>query len=346
MVNKEMAKDCIENKECRMCQSKDMISYLNLGDMPTEKMIKKCFICGNKDFKFLYYNKDRLYGVPGRFRIEKCKLCGLIFVNPSPKDLGKYYPGDYYSFNKIRECNNFKMKYKLLLYKLNHYNSRPFLKFLLTPTRQFVRHINLNNKKRLLDVGCGSGQFLYEMGELGLTELHGVEPYGCHINSKKYNLNIKKCSLLSAKYPSNYFYTITLCHSLEHMDNPVEILKEIKRILKRKGELVIEVPNTNSFNFWIFGKRWFNLDTPRHLYNYNDKNLTFYLESLGFKIKKIRYKGNTLSLSSLNYFFTERGFKIDKKIIGFFSYINSILFDKILSIFKLGEHIEIICEKE
>jgi ubiquinone/menaquinone biosynthesis C-methylase UbiE len=314
--------------------------------------INKCFLCGSKNFKFLYYNTDRLYGVPGQFRIEQCNKCKIIFLNPQPKnsELEKYYPNMYYSFDKIKTEDNRKIKLKLLLYKLNYYKNRKLLKLLLLPIRKFVRTADLKKTNKILDVGCGSGQFLYEMKRLGIIDCYGVEPYGFdEKGAKKHNLNIKKCDLLSAKYPSNFFDIITLNHVLEHMSNPDKILKEIKRILKVGGKLIIEVPNANSLNYAVYGKRWYNLDTPRHLYSYSDKNLHIYLESLGFDITSIKYKGNTLNLGSLDSIFTEMGFKLfikaRKKIMHAVAFINVFLFDKILSILNWGDSMEIVVVK-
>jgi len=315
--------------------------------------INECFLCGSKNFNFLYHNRDRLHGIPGEFKIEQCKNCELIFINPQPthSELSKYYPSNYYSFKKIQTYDNHKIKFKLLLYELNYYkNSRRLLRFILGPVRKFVRIADLKKDNKILDIGCGSGQFLYEMKQLGIMYCYGVEPFGFDTEgAKKNNLNIKKCDLLSAKYPSNFFDVITLNHVLEHMDNPAETLNEIKRILKVNGKLIIEIPNTNSMNFSIFGKRWFNLDTPRHLYSYNDKNLKTYLKSLDFEIDSVKYKGNTLNLGSLDSILTEMGFKIfiktRKKIMHVVAFINVFLFDKLLSLLKWGDSMEIVAIK-
>lgn len=188
-----------------------------------------CEFCGKKDFKFLFYGTDKNHGVRGKFKIVKCENCGLIFINPRPqaKELEKYYPrGKYYAFEKIDNYSK-KTKLKILLYDLyfNPKNKRYFLKAIFSPLRMFSRGTKIRKDAKLLDVGCGSGQFLYEMKQLGL-KTWGAEPGDFDRDAaKKENLNIFHGELKNARYPSNYFDIITLNHVLEHVNNPNETIK-------------------------------------------------------------------------------------------------------------------------
>ncbi|RKY83677.1 class I SAM-dependent methyltransferase, partial [candidate division KSB1 bacterium] len=62
--------------------------------------------------------------------------------------------------------------------------------------------------------------------------------------------------LIDTKYQSYYFDLVMMWHVLEHIENPVLYLKEISRILKENGKLIIEVPNLDSLNFRIFKEKW------------------------------------------------------------------------------------------
>jgi 2-polyprenyl-3-methyl-5-hydroxy-6-metoxy-1,4-benzoquinol methylase/ribosomal protein S27E len=318
------------------------------------KKITKCNICGKTLFESLFYEKDKLHKIRGKFGVVKCLSCGLIFINPQPsfKELKKYYPKKYYSFDKIRTLSKDKnVRLKLFLYRLYYdkNNHRPFLRAIFYPIKYLIRTTEVSSKYKILDVGCGSGQFLYEMKKLGIKELHGVEPGGFDQKSAiKYGLKIKKTDLLAENYPNSYFDLITMSHVLEHTNNPSQIIKETKRILKQKGKLIISVPNSRSLNFFLFRKNWFNLDVPRHLFTFNDINLPNLLRKNGFKIIKLNYLGNFIDIGSIEYVLNNFGYKkgkIGKKFFDLVSLTGFLIFDRILSLLKIGDKIEIISEK-
>jgi len=195
--------------------------------------------------------------------------------------------------------------------------------------------------KKLLDIGSGSGQFLYEMKTLGM-EVHGIEPGSFDAKvAKKENLDIIKSNLDKTRYKSNCFDLITINHVLEHVNNPVETLKEAYRILKKDGLLIIGVPNNKSLAYWIFKKNWYQLDAPRHLFDYSERNLTKKLKELGFRIKKIRHNSRPSQfLVSFSYLLGKR-----IKILNMLLFPLALLMTYIVNIFKIGDQIEIYCTK-
>lgn len=324
------------------------------------KNLKKCNFCGKQDFKFLCYGTDKLYRVPGKFKVVKCENCGLIFINPQPsfKELEKYYsPEKYYSFDKIRHKEDDKnVRLKLLLYNLfsGPKNKNYLLKTFLSPIKLLARQTKVFPEAKFLDIGCGAGQFLYEMKQLGIKNVYGVEPGDFNEKqAKKEGLKIKKSDLINANYPEKFFDIITINQVLEHVNNPTEIVEEIYRILKKGGTLIIGVPNTNSWNYNLFKKNWANLDVPRHLFNYSDILLKSYLQKKGFRILKIRYTGNMISLGSIVYSLrnimspkiSRKLEKIIQKILSKLWMVFALIADRTLNIFKKGDQIEIICTK-
>jgi 2-polyprenyl-3-methyl-5-hydroxy-6-metoxy-1,4-benzoquinol methylase len=310
------------------------------------KPIKKCEICGNTEFKFLFNGNDKLLGVEGKFSLNECKKCKAIFLNPQPsfKELEKHYSNkEYYSLKKINTRKSVKTRIKLRLYDVyfNPQNKNFLKKALYSPLKFFVRGTSIIPKKKLLDIGSGSGQFLYEMKSLGL-DVYGVEPGDFDKEgSKNYKLNIKNMNLLKAKYPKESFDLITINHVLEHLDNPNQSLKEIHRIIKKSGLLIIGIPNTNSFARRIFNRNWLAFDVPRHLWDYSDKNVKTLLEKNRFKIRKIRYN------SRPNQFVISIFFALGiKRRDGLLNKLLDILFLPLtwaVNTLKTGDQIEIWC---
>ncbi len=307
------------------------------------KAVKQCEVCKNNIFDFLFKQKDK--GLRGKklFSVNQCKKCGSIFLNPSltKDELKKYYPHDeYYSLKNIDK--GIKTKLRLALYQTYFSNNKNIIKkIILSPFSFLARGTIIKNGLKLLDIGCGSGQFLYEMKNLGLN-VWGVEPGNFNKNSaEKEGLRIQNTGIGETKFPSNLFDMITLNHVLEHLGNPRETLKEIYRILKNGGTFIVAVPDTNSLAYKIFGKNWYQLDVPRHLINYSDSNLTRLLLGCGFKINKIRYNSRPSQfVISLSYLLGFKNRRVERVLDIFFLPLTWIV-----NLLRVGDQVEIWCEK-
>ena len=94
-------------------------------------------------------------------------------------------------------------------------------------------------------------------------------------------------------------------HVVEHLTSPTDTIREVKRILKPGGSLMMTTPNASSLLFAIFRKFWFALETPRHLQIFSEKTLSMMIDSVGgLKIEKIDYNiSNYVFAKSLIYRF-------------------------------------------
>lgn len=306
------------------------------------KQLRKCAICKGEEFTHLFRGSDKLLNIEGKFNLVKCLHCGVEFINPQPTafELEKYYDSDrYYSLKKI-DKDSFKTKLKITLYKLYFTKNHKYLqKLLFLPIKFMIRSTIIKKNIRILDIGAGAGRFLYEMKQLGLN-VSGVEPGDF---DKSINLNIKNTNLIDAQYPKNYFDLIVMNHTFEHLDNPNQILKEIRRILKKNGTFIIGVPNTNSLARRLFKKNWLAYDIPRHLFNYSDELLIKLLKKYNFKIEKVRYNSRPNQFVMSLYYL----FNIRKRTGIFNSLLNLLLIPLTLlvNLLKLGDQVEVICMK-
>lgn len=313
------------------------------------KQLNKCEICGSKKINFLFYGKDKLYGIPGKFPLFKCENCRTIFLNPQLqyKESAIFYPKNkYHSLESIKtEKDSIKTRINLKLYEIYFSEKRNlFKKILFSPIKFTVRGTTIKKGGKLLDIGCGSGQFLYEMKALGL-EVYGVEPNDFDKNSNdKYKLNIKNSELIKAKYPKGFFNIVTINHVFEHVENPKETITEIRRITKKGGALIMGIPNTNSLTKRIFGKNWVGFDVPRHLFDYSNKNIKYLLEKNGFKVLKIRYNSRPSQFVVSLYFL----FNVENKNEIFNRILEGIFLPLtwLVNSLRVGDQIEVWCIKE
>jgi SAM-dependent methyltransferase len=84
------------------------------------------------------------------------------------------------------------------------------------------------------------------------------------------------------------FDVVTMWHSLEHVHDPLAVLREARRVHVPGGRLIAAVPNIESLPFYVFGRSWFGLDLPRHLTHFSPKTLRAMLEVAGFHVQSVR----------------------------------------------------------
>jgi 2-polyprenyl-3-methyl-5-hydroxy-6-metoxy-1,4-benzoquinol methylase len=152
----------------------------------------------------------------------------------------------------------------------------------------FEKHIQ-KNRKKILDIGCGSGYFLLYGKKRG-WECLGIEPSKkAAQHSQENGLKIIN-DVFSKKLFSKdeKFDVIHLHHVLEHVKNPIELLKQVHELLNKEGILCVGVPNDFSPLQTILWKKmdfkpyWI---APLHHLNYfNQKSLSKLLKQLNYNI--------------------------------------------------------------
>lgn len=206
--------------------------------------------------------------------LVQCRCCGLVYQNPrpTPAEIGQHYPPEYepYTDHAAQKKRNWLLQ-QAIDYGINK------------RCRYVTRH---KQSGTLLDIGCAAGTFLVGMRRQGNWQLHGVELSAdvAQIARERHGLDVFSGTLEEAAYPDNMFDAITMWDVLEHLHDPSESLREIYRILKPGGLLVIRVPNLASWDAQIFGNAWAGLDAPRHLYVFTPQTLREMLEQRYFKV--------------------------------------------------------------
>ena len=138
---------------------------------------------------------------------------------------------------------------------------------------------------RLLDYGAGAGAFARFMAGRGF-EAVGLEPYSLGTTLEEKNLRLVRAPLASVKESLGKFDVITMWHVLEHLEHPVELLKELHSMLAPGGALVVSVPNFSSWQSEVFKGGWFHLDPPRHLIQFEPSTLEDCLRRAGFSVSQ------------------------------------------------------------
>lgn len=230
-----------------------------------------------------------MFDIPGLFDVKRCHQCGLVFLDPQPSQeiLKKHYPRQqYYSYKiEIRGLSGLISQFRSYLIK--HYYEPTILSRVFSFIVQGVPAMPQKPRKRsakILDVGCGSGKTLALLKELG-WKVYGLEinKNAVRIAKERGLVNIKLggCEKI-ANFPNNYFDSIRLYHVIEHLPDPRNCLQLIYKKLKPGGEVVLGTPNADSVVSKLFGKFWYNLDIPRHLFVFSSKTLSRIVKNQGF----------------------------------------------------------------
>lgn len=233
-----------------------------------------CNLCGSNSSENPILVPDLLLERPQvKARLVRCRACGMVYQNPrpTPQEMAEHYPSEYEPYTDYTASR----QRNPLLQRAYAYGTQKRIRFV-------TRH---KSGGRLLDIGCASGTFLLGMHALDNWSVQGVEPstqtaeYARVVN----NLDVFTGTLDEAQFPSGYFDCVTMWDVLEHVHDPLNTLREINRILKDDGILVIRVPNLVSWDARLFGESWAGLDAPRHLYVFTPDTLRAMLAQTGLE---------------------------------------------------------------
>jgi len=197
----------------------------------------------------------------------------MLITHPQPslENLGKYYESEDY----ISHTDNKRSLFE----KLYH-----FIKSIALKNKLNLINSLQPNKGKILDIGAGTGEFLSVAKNDGWQTI-GVEP-----SDKAKTIAINKgISFVSAtsELENQSFDVISMWHVLEHVPDLDKQIKELKRLLKPSGTLIIAVPNFKSFDAQHYGKFWAAFDVPIHFWHFSKTAIKLLFEKEEMKLEKV-----------------------------------------------------------
>lgn len=263
----------------------------------------KCNLCGSARSRLLFFNLDRLLKTDTRrFAVVRCLSCGLVYLNPQPtaKELRQYYPENYGPYGrkgmfKYGPVSRF-LKWFFLTMRKSRHEPRQSDALESTP--------GIEPAQACLDFGCGNGTFLEGLRQAHPNwELYGLDnsEIACQRTREK-GFKVYCGDILETDLPENFFDQVYMNSVIEHLNDPRAALLRLKRSMKPGAAVEIRTPNIGSLAAQLFGRFWYALDTPRHLYLFTPATLGRLLRETGFEVKKIGYKsGMSVEIKSFYY---------------------------------------------
>lgn len=231
-----------------------------MEDQPKERVQVRCPICASEsDLPLVFVNG---------FRIARCSSCEFVFVNPRPTEetLSKIYSrhdkGPHDSLEETHEPTELEAP------------------ILLSIVRQIHKYVPSG---RLLEIGCGRGDLLR------IAQSHGFSVTGCDMFGTKMPVlegaALYDGTLKQARLPNSHFDVVVIRDVLEHLFDPNEEIKEIRRVLKPKGYLYIKVPNVH-FEQGLLAKllfgSYYGFWPPYHLNHFSPRTFKRFLKNAQF----------------------------------------------------------------
>ena len=206
----------------------------------------------------------------GLYRDEKMDML-ITFPKPNENDLHKYYESEAYISHTDGKGSLVEILYQFVK------------KFALKKKVGLINGLH-PAKGRILDIGAGTGDFL-AMAKSNGWDIIGIEP-----SEKAKTIAGKKGVIFAESMQSlekQSFDVITMWHVLEHVPNLEEQIKELKRLLKPDGTIIIAVPNFRSFDAKYYRRFWAGFDVPRHLWHFSKKAIKQLFLKEKMKVEKI-----------------------------------------------------------
>ena len=280
----------------------------SIGEWPADALeaVRVCPVCASEDRALWIADlHDDVFRVaPGRWQLYRCGGCASAYLDPRPDraSIGRAY-GEYFTHaagpardEAARLGWLRRMRRALANGYTNHRYGTHYLP--ANPSGALVARALVRMRQpldvmfrylprplpgeRVLDVGCGNGDFLDAARDAGWTPV-GLEPDpAAAALCQTRGLDVRVGSLEALGSEASGFRAVTLNHVIEHLHAPRDALARVYSLLQPGGMLYLDTPNADSRGASRFGRHWRGLEPPRHLVLFTPASLLALLRQLGF----------------------------------------------------------------
>lgn len=245
--------------------------------------VKACLACQGLRLHYLFSTAE--------FRVVRCADCSLLFLNPQPSDadLAQIYRADYFLGSDTEAGRQ-------AVSEMKQATARLYLE-------EICRYAGRQNG-RLLEVGCGDGDFL-AVAEAAGWQVTGVEysPAACEQARRRLKNGEVHCGELSqVGLPAEQFDLCVLSDVIEHVRNPLEFLRVIHRLLKPGGAVFIATPDIDSWSARFLKQKWMEFKAE-HLTYFGRQTIQTALAKTGFREVIVQPGWKILSLDYVRLHF-------------------------------------------
>jgi SAM-dependent methyltransferase len=236
-----------------------------LGHTDTGLEIVRCALCEG--------TKTRRYYTKFGYRIARCTKCGFVFANPrmTAEQTEQRYSATY-----------FRDEYLPSVMPPNGPDDGQFLDDRYRPSIALLARSGVN-RGRLVEIGTGAGFFLKAAARAG-WDAHGLElsPEASAYARDTLGLRVLQTAAEVMPYDAGYFDAAAMFEVIEHLRDPLGVLRAARRAVRKGGVMVISTPNVDALSHRIMGKDWAVISPAEHLYCFSERTLGAMLFKAGF----------------------------------------------------------------
>lgn len=250
--------------------------------------------------------KEKMFGLGGAFLYLECAKCGSLRLLDPPQVLKHYYPPGYYShaqtcditaripdFLAGMDLSVTAPAWTAFARATTTEHRRAIIEDCIRRAIQFYFCEALSHDARILDVGAGTGAFVYWLRRIGFSRAIGIDPYipedlrlGCETLVEKGEL----------KDVDGGWDIVIFNHSLEHVSDAVSTLHQVVKRLVHGGRCLIRIPMASSWAWKHYGIDWVQLDAPRHVFIPSEKAMLSILKRVGLATEQMVYDSGIFQL--------------------------------------------------
>lgn len=251
-----------------------------------------CLTCGGRVSSDKILVREMMYGSRDVFPYSTCMDCNSIQLAKflSAHELEKFYGSDYYSF-QTRDLKPISKTLQTYRDMSVFGSGNAFQRLIGTVVRQvkggksiwIIPAAGVKPWMRILDVGCGAGHGMERLYRAGFTKISGVDPFIENDMETPSGVLVQKKFLHEI---DGTFDLIIFNHSLEHVPNPAEVLRQAADRLQERGLCMIRIPTPSSEAWEVYRENWVQIDAPRHVFLPSREGMKKLAERTGFELEK------------------------------------------------------------
>ena len=209
----------------------------------------------------------------------RCDECGTAFLQDRVRqeNIAVFYAGEYHCFRPFAERGHI---------------IATAAKFLARRRAREIGRYLKSERDIVLDYGCGSGTWIREFKELGIRwRMIGTDVVSVAVDLARKNsveAYLADENTIADIIKPNSVRVIHMFHVIEHLPDPIDVLRKLRPLLTDDGIIIGQTPNIDSWDAKIFGRYWAQWHGPRHLVLYTPDTLRRHTEAAGYKAISIR----------------------------------------------------------
>jgi 2-polyprenyl-3-methyl-5-hydroxy-6-metoxy-1,4-benzoquinol methylase len=255
------------------------------GKKSQDPPVDECPICKSRGAVKYLSAPDRLHGRRMLYTLMQCQACLIVWLSRPPRceEMGEHYTEAYHQ-NISRAGDNPGQRWKVRKESLLQY-----------------KHAG-----NLLDLGCSSGSFLEYMGR-DCWRLYGVEMSAetAKKAEARCGAEVYVGNITDAPFAPESFDAITCFDVLEHLYEPLAVMRKVKEWLKPGGIFYVQVPNIQSAESRVFKSYWQGLELPRHLFHYSPESLRNLMKVVSLSEVMLQTRRNPAIGTGIRYMWSD-----------------------------------------